>query len=93
MKKILISHSAFLTQRILFTLLVCVAACFIWARPVPAFFRSEATANNSQPTLTFAERVVYQRAIENVYWRHRIWPKELGLQAELATEQFGPATR
>ena len=26
--------------------------------------------------LTFAERVAYQRAIEDVYWRHRIWPKE-----------------
>src|SRR5207237_8575576 len=22
------------------------------------------------------ERVAYQRAIEDVYWRHRIWPKE-----------------
>src|SRR4029077_16489232 len=28
------------------------------------------------PTLTFADRVAYQRAIEEVYWRHRIWPKE-----------------
>jgi hypothetical protein len=27
-------------------------------------------------TLTFAERVSYQRAIEEVYWRHRIWPKD-----------------
>jgi hypothetical protein len=26
--------------------------------------------------LTFAERVAYQRAIEEVYWRHRIWPEE-----------------
>ena len=26
--------------------------------------------------LTFADRVAYQRAIEDVYWRHRIWPKE-----------------
>jgi hypothetical protein len=25
--------------------------------------------------LTFAERVAYQRAIEEVYWRHRIWPE------------------
>src|SRR6266446_8147494 len=30
----------------------------------------------SNRTLSFAERVVYQRAIEDVYWRHRIWPKE-----------------
>src|SRR5262245_31827557 len=29
-----------------------------------------------QRTLTFAERVAYQRTIEDVYWRHRIWPKE-----------------
>src|SRR5262245_12668526 len=27
-------------------------------------------------TLSFADRVTYQRAIEEVYWRHRIWPKE-----------------
>src|SRR6202035_5267280 len=26
-------------------------------------------------TLTFADRVAYQRAIEEVYWHHRIWPK------------------
>ncbi|MDQ6760143.1 MAG: hypothetical protein M3Z32_09805, partial [Acidobacteriota bacterium] len=30
----------------------------------------------SSRTLTFVERVAYQRAIEKVYWRHRIWPKE-----------------
>jgi len=26
-------------------------------------------------TLGFAKRVAYQRAIEEVYWRHRIWPE------------------
>jgi N-acetylneuraminic acid mutarotase len=31
---------------------------------------------SSRATLTFEERVAYQRAIEDVYWRHRIWPKE-----------------
>ncbi len=40
-----------------------------------AFFRPEAPANSSQRTVSFAERVAYQRAIEDVYWRHRIWPK------------------
>ena len=31
----------------------------------------------SQPrAFSFAERVAYQRAVEDVYWRHRIWPKE-----------------
>jgi hypothetical protein len=41
-----------------------------------AFFRPEALSKLSQRTLTFAERVAYQRAIEEVYWRHRIWPNE-----------------
>ena len=43
---------------------------------VLAFFRPEAPAKIATRTLTFAERVSYQRAIEEVYWRHRIWPKE-----------------
>src|SRR5438046_4513701 len=41
-----------------------------------AFFHAEPPAKASQRTLTFAERVAYQRAIEEVYWRHRIWPQE-----------------
>ena len=31
----------------------------------------------SQPrAFSFVDRVLFQRAIEDVYWRHRIWPKE-----------------
>src|SRR5882757_8820251 len=41
-----------------------------------AFLRLEARVNVSPRTLTFAERVAYLRAIEEVYWNHRIWPKE-----------------
>ena len=41
-----------------------------------AFFHPEAPAKDSNRRLTFEERVSYQRAIEDVYWRHRIWPKE-----------------
>jgi hypothetical protein len=26
-------------------------------------------------SLSFADRVAYQRVIEDVYWRHRIWAK------------------
>jgi hypothetical protein len=38
-----------------------------------------ATKSPSQPrALGFAERVVFQRAIEDVYWRHRIWPRNGG---------------
>jgi N-acetylneuraminic acid mutarotase len=46
------------------------------AGTLPAFFSPEPTANVSHRTLTFGERVSFQRAIEEVYWRHRIWPKE-----------------
>src|SRR5881296_1897479 len=35
-----------------------------------------ASAIRADRTLTFADRVAYQRAIEEVYWQHRIWPKE-----------------
>src|SRR2546428_7376184 len=71
------AQSAFFNLRILITLLLCaVAACSLVSRPLLAFFRSEAPTTGSQRTLTFAERVAYQRAIEEVYWRHRIWPKE-----------------
>ena len=41
-----------------------------------ALFRPEAANSASQRTLTFADRVSYQHAIEEVYWLHRIWPKE-----------------
>src|SRR4029077_15549900 len=71
------AQSAFFNLRILITLLLCaVAACSLVSRPLLAFFRPEASAKDSQRTLRFAERVAYQRAIEEVYWRHRIWPKE-----------------
>src|SRR5205823_7252813 len=33
------------------------------------------SAIRSARTLTFADRVAYQRAIEEIYWRHRIWPQ------------------
>jgi N-acetylneuraminic acid mutarotase len=34
-----------------------------------------APATRENRTLTFADRVAYQRAIEEVYWQHRIWPE------------------
>src|SRR5213592_3469582 len=34
-----------------------------------------ASAIRADRTLSFADRVAYQRAIEEVYWQHRIWPK------------------
>jgi N-acetylneuraminic acid mutarotase len=41
-----------------------------------------ATAKGTAPSqlrqLSFADRVAYQRAIEEVYWGHRIWPRGSG---------------
>src|SRR6266496_2921604 len=67
-------------------LLVAVTAIpFALAQP-----RSRGTAKRSvaasairaDRTLTFAERVTYQRAIEEVYWQHRIWPRNGGEQPD-----------
>ncbi len=68
-------ESAFANLRVLIALLLCAsAAFFIVSGTVLAVFRPQAPV--SKRTLTFADRVFYQRAIEEVYWQHRIWPKE-----------------
>jgi hypothetical protein len=56
--------------------LICVSLSPSVTGTRSTVFRPEAAANISQRTFTFAERVAYQRIIEDVYWRHRIWPKE-----------------
>src|SRR5215217_1805473 len=70
--------SAFVTARRILTLSICGVACSILVPIVSGlgFLPSISPSQPSKRTLTFAERVSYQRAIENVYWRHRIWPKE-----------------
>jgi len=45
-------------------LLLCAVACSVGTGTLLAFFSPEAPSNLSQRTLTFAERVAYQRAIE-----------------------------
>jgi len=72
MQKKSISRSAFFSPRVLLAVFLCGAACSIATGTLLGFFRGE----GSHRALTFAERVAYQRAIEDVYWRHRIWPKE-----------------
>jgi N-acetylneuraminic acid mutarotase len=58
-------------------LVLCSAAvCSLITGTLLAFFHPETPAKGSPRMLTFAERVAYQRAIEEVYWRHRIWPQE-----------------
>ena len=80
MKKKSTLRSAFSTLRVLTALLLFAAAVsFALTRPLLAFLRPESPAKISDPAageLTFAQRIAYQRAIDEVYWRHRIWPKE-----------------
>src|SRR6266478_4410966 len=78
MKKNSPARSAFLSRRALRALVFSAAVCCITIPTisgVPSFPLKPPT-NTYQRTLTFAERVAYQRAIEDVYWRHRIWPRE-----------------
>ena len=51
-----------------------------WYKSAAATVGYGSTAKSpSQPrAFSFAERVVFQRAIEDVYWRHRIWPRNRG---------------
>src|SRR5437660_7320405 len=72
-------EAGFLSLRTLVALLFCAAitcSIVITTRSGLAFLRREKPSNASQGTLSFEQRVSYQRAIEDVYWRHRIWPKE-----------------
>src|SRR5882762_3204733 len=81
MQKKSTSRSAFFNLRALIGLVLCAAtACFILIpiRSGLAFLHPPAPVNASQRTLSFEERVSYQRAIEDVYWRHRIWPRDRG---------------
>src|SRR5882762_2112056 len=58
------------------SLLLCATAAGLTSSgTLLALSQHEAPAG-AQRTLTFEERMSYQRAIEEIYWRHRIWPKE-----------------
>src|SRR6476620_8641149 len=70
------SQSGFPGSRALLILLFCAVGCSILAGTLLAFLRPDAPAKLSPRTVTFEERLAYQRVIEDVYWRHRIWPKE-----------------
>ena len=64
----------------MFYLLLLLGICAIPFALAQRSFDGRTTSATSpkqtQRTLTFVDRVAYQRAIEDVYWRHRIWPKE-----------------
>jgi hypothetical protein len=79
MQKKSASRSAFFNLRALLAVFLCAATAYFILIPIRsglAFLHSHAPANASRRTLTFQERVSYQHLIEDVYWRHRIWPKD-----------------
>src|SRR5438093_2124463 len=83
MKAKICSRSGFLGSHALLVLVLCAGAACPLVTAIPTtlglgFFRLETPAKDSQRTLTFEERVAYQRAIEKVYWRHRLWPRNGG---------------
>jgi len=63
-------------------LLLCAATAYFILIPIKSGLALQHAASNaSHPAtagLTFEERVSYQRAIEDVDWRHRIWPRNRG---------------
>src|SRR5437763_13334912 len=58
------------------SLLLCAAAAGLTSSGTLLALSQHDAPGRARRTLTFEERVSYQRAIEDVYWRHRIWPKE-----------------
>src|SRR3954462_10038797 len=81
MKPRCVRRSGFLRLRVSIILLLfgAVALSIASGRTLTSrlgFLRSATSTKVSERALSFAERVAYQRAIEDVYWRHRIWPKE-----------------
>ncbi len=60
-------------------------------RGSPSAAADSASSPGVLANLTLEERIVYQRAIEQVYWRHRIWPKE-NLKPKPALDQVMPAS-
>ena len=60
----------FIRRSVAATLLSCLLLVAL------SFSGKGASSSGQAKTLGFAERVAYQHAIEEVYWRHRIWPNE-----------------
>ena len=56
--------------------LLCAAAAELTSSGTLLALSQPEAPGRAQRTLTLEDRVSYQRAIEEVYWRHRIWPKE-----------------
>ena len=67
----------FFNPRASIAVLLCgLVGCWIPSATLLGFISPKTASRDSERTLSFAERVSYQRAIEDVYWRHRIWPEK-----------------
>src|SRR5262249_57877023 len=74
-----LDEGGFFNLRASFAVLLCaLVGCSVLSATLLGFFSPQAPLKVSERTLSFAERVTYQRAIEDVYWRHRIWPRNGG---------------
>ncbi len=62
--------------RLLCAAIMCLLWMESWTALGLAFPSREPSKKATSRTVTFAHRIAYQRAIEEVYWHHRIWPKE-----------------
>ena len=72
-----LDEGGFFNLRTSIAVLLCaLVGCSVLSATLLGFFSPQASLKVSERTLSFAERVTYQRAIEDVYWRHRIWPEE-----------------
>src|SRR5258705_12006157 len=72
-----LDEGGFFNLRTSIAVLLCVlVGCSVLSATLLGFFSPQASLKASERTLSFAERVTYQRAIDDVYWRHRIWPNE-----------------
>ena len=70
------SQRAYLRRRAAILFLLWSGVWFVMETVTPcAFTLTQAQEKASARTLTFEQRVAYQYAIEEVYWRHRIWPE------------------
>src|ERR1043166_2224861 len=88
MKKKSNTQSAFYNPRLTIVCVLCLTSVFVAGASstfgsfstllrLTLFTQHNQTGEIGAPsrTLSFVERVKYQRAIEQVYWNHRIWPE------------------
>ncbi len=70
------SHRAHLDRRVVTVFLFFSGIAFLLGTGTPQDFSRNQAAEKFSGALAFTERVGFQYAIEEVYWRHRIWPKD-----------------